>query len=653
MGNFTSCCCEAHFCQDEEVLLEDNSTVDKNDSGPVDIEAATVLLGREALSTLRRSPSSKCRPALDWLPEGSQAQVESDKSDKSSKEASVLHSTSSLASVEHRFSEPSMPMQPQLPASAEQPEVHALQEDPDIVRAEVQAAEEGARAAAALQQLQQAAEDGACAQRTLRRHGLRSAASAQSQELQDAVARLRQVTQEPLTQQNVKARGSLLQGERDGSLTAAQETTKDEVKTEELRVQARDALLRASMNGNLEKALRQGKSDKKPQEGAKPAEPAEAMKTAVTPVTKFAKLASVATWLAPNPNKLAQATAAASSEAPRQFAKMPSVGTFLTPNQEKLQGKESVKESTSSASTGTKDAVETVPTGAIAPDPADFEDPEELLELRKRNQSLLAELSSLRVELAAAKKAADEPAAALESHRAKQEVMIASWRHQHVQLEGQVRHLQSLLQYMIHHATELARIVQGDCAQQGKLHHEVAAVMQRIRGLQDELASPAHQQAMQPVSAETPPSRSRLGTIEPTPSTPHSLVQEPVAVAVEETPAMSAQLQVRLSEEVLRTFTEDVSDAPWWVELLCQSAPDVVEGVVAWDVSTPKAADAAGAAHEDRQDLPSPYGQEVLVPRMHVSKVFDGTLAEVLDSEASGSVAPDTGNYPWSEWPEQ
>ena len=78
-----------------------------------------------------------------------------------------------------------MPMQPQLPASAEQPEVHALQEDrrpdmlrlcpqclgvvigfrssaakdPAIVRAEVQAAEEAARAAAALQQLQQAAKD--------------------------------------------------------------------------------------------------------------------------------------------------------------------------------------------------------------------------------------------------------------------------------------------------------------------------------------------------------------------------------------------------------------------------------------------------------------------------------------------------------------
>ena len=32
-------------------------------------------------------------------------------------------------SQEHSFPEPSMPMQPQLPASAEQPEVHALQED--------------------------------------------------------------------------------------------------------------------------------------------------------------------------------------------------------------------------------------------------------------------------------------------------------------------------------------------------------------------------------------------------------------------------------------------------------------------------------------------------------------------------------------------
>ena len=82
--------------------------------------------------------------------------------------------------------------------------------DPAIVRAEVQAAEEAARAAAALQQLQQAAkdglwavmvatcrlhmaphclgnlgyspipQDGAYAQWTLRRHGLRSAASAES-----------------------------------------------------------------------------------------------------------------------------------------------------------------------------------------------------------------------------------------------------------------------------------------------------------------------------------------------------------------------------------------------------------------------------------------------------------------------------------------
>ncbi|CAE7828037.1 unnamed protein product [Symbiodinium sp. CCMP2456] len=183
-------------------------------------------------------------------------------------------------------------------------------------------------------------------------------------------------------------------------------------------------------------------------------------------------------------------------------------------------------------------------------DPVDSEDPQELLELRKRNQSLLAELSSLRVELAAAKKAAAEPAAALESHRAKQEVMIASWRHQHVQLQGKVHHLQSLLQYMIHHATELARIVQGDCAQQGKLHHQVAAVMQRIRGLQDELASPAHQQA---VSAETPPSRSRLGTVEPTPSTPRSLVQEPVAVVLQEPTSMSGSSAV---------FPENVSKTP-------------------------------------------------------------------------------------------
>lgn len=183
-------------------------------------------------------------------------------------------------------------------------------------------------------------------------------------------------------------------------------------------------------------------------------------------------------------------------------------------------------------------------------DPVDSEDPQELLELRKRNQSLLAELSSLRVELAAAKKAAAEPAAALESHRAKQEVMIASWRHEHVQLQGKVHHLQSLLQYMIHHATELARIVQGDCAQQGKLHHQVAAVMQRIRGLQDELASPAHQQA---VAAETPPSRSRLGIVEPTPSSPRSLVQEPVAVALQEPLSMSGSSAV---------FPENVSKAP-------------------------------------------------------------------------------------------
>ncbi|CAE7864975.1 unnamed protein product [Symbiodinium microadriaticum] len=157
--------------------------------------------------------------ALDWLPESSQGQVESGKSDKSSKAVSLAAMPENEVggesaqpeaenSEEHRFSEPSMPMQPQLPASAEQPEVHALQEDPAIVRAEVQAAEEAARAAAALQQLQQAAKDGAYAQWTLRRHGLRSAATAESnrraQELQDAMARLRQVTQEPLTQQNVK-----------------------------------------------------------------------------------------------------------------------------------------------------------------------------------------------------------------------------------------------------------------------------------------------------------------------------------------------------------------------------------------------------------------------------------------------------------------
>eukprot|EP00439_Symbiodinium_sp_Y106_P081445 s109_g20.t1 len=156
--------------------------------------------------------------ALNWLPESSQAQVESDKSSESSKAVSLAAMPEKVGGVpaqpqaenaeEHSFPEPSMPMQPQLPASAEQPEVHALQEDPAIVRAEVQAAEEAARAAAALQQLQQAAKDGAYAQWTLRRHGLRSAASAESnrraQDLQDAMARLRQVTQEPLTQRNVK-----------------------------------------------------------------------------------------------------------------------------------------------------------------------------------------------------------------------------------------------------------------------------------------------------------------------------------------------------------------------------------------------------------------------------------------------------------------
>ncbi|CAE7427631.1 unnamed protein product [Symbiodinium sp. CCMP2592] len=157
--------------------------------------------------------------ALNWLPESSQAQVESGKSSESSKAVSlaampenevggVLTQPQAENAQEHSFPEPSMPMQPQLPANAEQPEVHALQEDPAIVRAEVQAAEEAARAAAALRQLQQAAKDGAYAQWTLRRHGLRSAASAESnrraQELQDAMARLRQVTQEPLTQQNVK-----------------------------------------------------------------------------------------------------------------------------------------------------------------------------------------------------------------------------------------------------------------------------------------------------------------------------------------------------------------------------------------------------------------------------------------------------------------
>ncbi|OLP89424.1 hypothetical protein AK812_SmicGene29134 [Symbiodinium microadriaticum] len=63
-----------------------------------------------------------------------------------------------------------------------------------------------------------------------------------------------------------QARATLLQGARDGSLTAALQTTKDEDKVEDLRVQARDALLRASINGSLEKALKEGKSDKKPQE---------------------------------------------------------------------------------------------------------------------------------------------------------------------------------------------------------------------------------------------------------------------------------------------------------------------------------------------------------------------------------------------------
>ncbi|CAE7570398.1 unnamed protein product [Symbiodinium natans] len=112
-----------------------------------------------------------------------------------------------MGSEDRTFPMPSVPMQPQLPP-AEQPEIHALQEDPAIVSAEVQAAEEAARAVAALQQLQQAAKDGAYAQWTLRRHGLRSTASDESKrrakELQAAMAQLRRVTQEPLTQQNVK-----------------------------------------------------------------------------------------------------------------------------------------------------------------------------------------------------------------------------------------------------------------------------------------------------------------------------------------------------------------------------------------------------------------------------------------------------------------
>ncbi|CAE7229594.1 unnamed protein product, partial [Symbiodinium pilosum] len=112
-------------------------------------------------------------------------------------------------SKEPMFPGPSVPMPSMpLPASTDQPEIHALEQDPTIERAEVEAAEETLRAVTALKQLQQAAKDGSYAQWTLRRHGLPSTASEESQrraeELKNAMAQLRQVTQQPLTQQNMK-----------------------------------------------------------------------------------------------------------------------------------------------------------------------------------------------------------------------------------------------------------------------------------------------------------------------------------------------------------------------------------------------------------------------------------------------------------------
>ncbi|CAE7555217.1 unnamed protein product [Symbiodinium natans] len=167
----------------------------------------------------------------------------------------------------------------------------------------------------------------------------------------------------------------------------------------------------------------------------------------------------------------------------------------------------------------------------VGPDEASFQDSQELFELKRRNQSLLAELSGLRVELATAKGAAAESAALLESRRAQEEAMAASWNRRQVRLQTKVQHLQALLQYMVYHATELARVVQGDCAQKGKLHHQVAVVMQRIRWLQDELASPAHPEA----AAETPASLACTGAepAEPSPPSPRSPAREPVTVVLQ------------------------------------------------------------------------------------------------------------------------
>ncbi|CAE7782105.1 unnamed protein product [Symbiodinium pilosum] len=193
----------------------------------------------------------------------------------------------------------------------------------------------------------------------------------------------------------------------------------------------------------------------------------------------------------------------------------------------------------------------------------DCRDLQELRELKLQNQSLVVEISDLRHQLSVAKQAAAEPAALLESQRAKQEVLTASWSRRQVRLQAKITHLQTILQHMIYHATELARAVQGDCANQGKLHQQVAVVMQRIRTLQEELSSPPQPDASTAADSPCSPSQGYQTTLQPSP--PHSTMQEPVTiqepVALDHEPSTCRSAADKPPPETARPVAQEVAGA--------------------------------------------------------------------------------------------
>ncbi|CAE7226928.1 unnamed protein product [Symbiodinium sp. CCMP2456] len=90
-----------------------------------------------------------------------------------------------------------------------------------------------------------------------------------------------------------QARATLLQGSPHGSLTAVLRSPKDQDKVEDLRVQAHGTLLRASMNGILEKELKEGDP------------PGKSEMAQLSQGTAFRYKPSVGSWLQNRPYQVA------------------------------------------------------------------------------------------------------------------------------------------------------------------------------------------------------------------------------------------------------------------------------------------------------------------------------------------------------------